>query len=138
MVLLDVAVAATFVWCITRTISAASVEQRPFLKLLRVLYGSYLLVMPVIVVLAADALSPWVRQYWIRAIELLAAFGSNASLLWLIWPTRAEKHFLHFGAFTPAGGDGQRQDSEHRFEEVVSVETEPALGGERAAMAASV
>ena len=96
---------------------------------------------------AAHLLSPWVRQYWIRTIELLATFASNASLLWLIWPTRAEKYFLDFGSFTPAGrgGEGGGGGGGHRFEEVVGVETEPALGvavagggGGRTAMAASV
>ena len=91
-----------------------------FIRGLAVLCGLYLFMMPIVVVMAAHAIEPWSRQFWVRGIELLAIAISNAILCYVIWPTRAERFFLHFGSFGDAGASiaGGGGGVGHEFEEL--------------------
>ena len=91
-----------------------------FIRGLAVLCGLYLFMMPIVVVMAAHAIEPWSRQFWVRGIELLAIAISNAILCYAIWPTRAERFFLHFGSFGDAGASiaGGGGGVGHEFEEL--------------------
>ncbi len=104
LLLIDAAIGIAFLGCAYRTLILADFDH---LRLTWVcaaifIFGLYLLLMPFVVVVAADSIDPWARQFWTRAIEQISIFGSNAALCWAIWPTRAEKYFLHFGNFISA------------------------------------
>merc|ERR1712224_214278 len=62
--------------------------------------------MPITVDVVALAVDPWVMEFWVRTIQLCLTFAAHSTMLVLIWPTRAEKHFLEAGTFAkaPAGG----------------------------------
>lgn len=139
LLLLDAASAIFFLGCARRTLASPELAQHQepkqllLLRIGAVLFFVYLLITPMVVVMAAHALDPWVRQFWIRAIEVLSIFGSNAVLCYAIWPAHAESYFLHFGHFSSAsrtrsssistngtggGGEHSNHPAAHKFEEI--------------------
>ena len=87
LLVLDVFLAGIFLGTAVRTLQSHPLlqsGQREFLCRFAMLYGCYMLCMPLLVSLASGALSPWVREKWMRWIEQLAHGGALSALLWLL------------------------------------------------------
>jgi hypothetical protein len=107
---IDLAAAGVFVACCFWTVQRAEElkrrGQRAFLVQIGIAFGAYLALMPILVDIVAIEVDPWVREKWIRTIQMCGALAAHCTMLVLIWPTRAEKHFLEAGNFNkaPTGG----------------------------------
>ena len=53
-----------------------------------------LMVVPVVVSICSIIIDPWVEEFFVRLIEMVANFCANATLVYLIWPSREGNHFL--------------------------------------------
>ena len=123
LMLLDVGVAGVFIGTVRRTLRVPAVrerEQLAFLQAVALAGSAYLLFVPTLVVLLAHVFQPWVRQFYVRLLEMLMHLLATSIMLFLIWPTRAEKHFLEEGSF--AGAAAAQDGEAHEFEKVVTVE----------------
>jgi hypothetical protein len=69
-------------------------DQRPFLIHIAIVFGCYLMVVPVVVSICSIIIDPWVEEFFVRLIEMVANFCANATLVYLIWPSREGNHFL--------------------------------------------
>lgn len=106
----DLAAAGIFITCMFWTVKRAEelkrLGQRTFMLEVGVGFGAYLVLTPLIVVICSEAIDPWAREKWIRTVDMLLTLLAHSSMLFLIWPTRSEKHFLVAGNFNkaPSGG----------------------------------
>ena len=93
-------------WTVQRAEELKRRGQREFLMQIGITFGVYLALMPIAVDLVAILVDPWAREKWIRTIQMCGTLAAHSTMLVLIWPTRAEKHFLEAGNFNkaPAGG----------------------------------
>jgi len=107
---IDLAAAGVFIACCFWTVQRAEElrrrGQRAFLVQIGIAFGAYLALMPILVDIVAIEVDPWVREKWIRTIQMCGTLAAHSGMLVLIWPTRAEKHFLEAGNFNkaPTGG----------------------------------
>ena len=106
----DLGAAAVFIACCFWTVQRAEElrrrGQRSFLVQIGIAFGAYLALMPILVDIVAIEVDPWAREKWIRTIQMCLTLAAHCTMLVLIWPTRAEKHFMEAGNFNkaPTGG----------------------------------
>ena len=95
LLLLDFLAFWLFVTTMLHTFRTALPEprQKRFLSQLAMFYGGYLGTMPLVVTVAAESFSPWVREKNILTMQMANDFCANAMLCYLLWPTWAEEHF---------------------------------------------
>jgi len=107
---IDLGAAAIFITCCFWTVQRAEelrrLGQRSFLMQIGIAFGAYLLLMPITVDISAETLDPWAREKWIRTIQMCLTLAAHCGMLFLIWPSRAETHFLVAGNFKAAASGG--------------------------------
>ena len=107
---IDLVAAAIFITCCFWTVQRAEelrrLGQRSFLMQIGIAFGAYLLLMPITVDISAETLDPWAREKWIRTIQMCLTLAAHCGMLFLIWPSRAETHFLVAGNFKAAASGG--------------------------------
>lgn len=67
------------------------INQRTFVLRFGTFYTAYLIALPVVVTIFTF-ISPWVREYWVRTIDMTAQFIAPALMLFLIWPSKHPTH----------------------------------------------
>lgn len=111
LLFLDFAIGGTFAATIFRTIyscdAVRQLHQRDFMIRIGVVYGFYLLVVPLFIQIFQHVLDPWAEEKWVRTLVMLTSFSANAAMLWLIWPTRQENHFLQAGNFKKVAANAE-------------------------------
>ena len=102
LVLVYVAVACIFVTTLMVTIKQTEdlrqVNQRAFMVEFGAFATAYLVAVPATVLLSG-LIDPWAREFFVRTFDQIANFVGQAVMAFLIWPSRAEKHFLLAGSF---------------------------------------
>jgi hypothetical protein len=90
-------VACIFITTITVTIKETEklrqIGQRTFMVEMGMFYSVYLVVVPITVLVLNVAIENWAREKWIRTVDVSAQFVAMGAMVFLIWPSRAEKHF---------------------------------------------
>ena len=107
LVIVYFAVASAFVSTLLVTIKQTEelrqVNQRAFMMELGAFFTVYLATVPA-TVLFSGLIDPWAREFWIRTLDMTAQFIGPSVMVFLIWPSRAEKHFLLAGSFRKVAG----------------------------------